>query len=267
MIENKSEALRTVQRLHRNLGHPQPLALAELLASRSASDVVIEIAKTYQCTSCLMYHKPNQATPASMKQEAGKFNDVLQADVLWLKIDSKKFPVLSMIDQCTKFQAAAVLHGEKTEHFIPALERNWIKHFGAPVQLLTDEGRGWLSDKMVEWTTDHCIDHQVAPGEAHTRLSLVERRHAVLWKAIEIYISELRLSDRAGLKEALVYVLPQLNAQPTVAGFSPTQWVLGFQPQLPGVSVLDATSPAQLGSSTSFEEVLMRHNSAKTAIM
>ena len=267
MTENKSEALRTVQRLHRNLGHPQPLALAELLASRSASDVVIEIAKTYQCTSCLMYHKPNQAAPASIKQEAGKFNDVLQADVLWLKIDSKKFPVLSMIDQCTKFQSAAVLHGEKTEHFIPALERNWIKHFGAPVQLLTDEGRGWLSDKMVEWTTDHCIDHQVAPGEAHTRLSLVERRHAVLRKAIEIYMSELRLSDRAGLKEALVYVLPQLNAQPTVAGFSPTQWVLGFQPQLPGVSVLDATSPAQLGSSTSFEEVLMRRNSAKTAIM
>ena len=267
MTENKSEALRTVQRLHRNLGHPQPLALAKLLASRNASDVVVEVAKNFQCAACLMYHKPNQVAPASIRQEAVKFNDILQADVLWLKIDSKKLPGLSMIDQCTKFQAAAVLHGEKTEHLVPALERNWLKHFGAPTQLMTDEGRGWLSDKMVEWTTDHCINHQVAPGEAHSRLSLVERRHAVLRKAIEVYMSDLSLVGRDGLKQALVYVVPQLNAQATVAGFSPTQWVLGFQPQLPGVSVLDATSPAQLGSTSNFEDVLMKRNAAKTAII
>ena len=38
---------------------------------------------------------------------------------------------------------------------------------------------------MQTWTTSWGPDHQVAPGEAHERLALVERRHAVLRKAVE----------------------------------------------------------------------------------
>ena len=141
--------------------------------------------------------------PAQLPK-AENFNQVMQSDVLWVKLSSKKFPILSMVDTSSKFQAAAVLYGERTSDFIHALERGWIRHFGCPQTLITDEGRGWASDDMLAWN----IQHMISPGEAHTRLGIVERRHSVLRKAVEIYMGDLDLHTVDGLRQALAYVLP-----------------------------------------------------------
>eukprot|EP00435_Cladocopium_sp_Y103_P020469 s5461_g5.t1 len=120
---------------------------------------------------------------------------------------------------------------------------------------------------MAEWTDSLSIDHEIAPGEAHTRMSLVERRHAVLRKAIEVYITDLDLHGPDGLRTALTYILPQLNAQPTVAGYSPAQWLLGYQPSIGNLLTSDQITPVHLTGGTSFEEALHRRNMAKTAIL
>ena len=83
----------------------------------------------------------------------------------------------------------------------------------------------------IHGSLDH-FDHQVAPGEAHERLALVERRHAVLRKAIEVYLSDRKLNNKKGIREAITHIIPQQNGTPSVAGFSPSQWVLGYQPEL-----------------------------------
>ena len=106
-----------------------------------------------------------------------------------------------------------------------ALEKMWLRHFGPPKILVTDEGRSWLGASMETWTTSWGIDHQVAPGEAHERLALVERRHAVLRKAIEVYLSDRKLDNKKGVREAITHIIPQQNGTPSVAGFSPSQWV------------------------------------------
>ena len=162
---------------------------------------------------------------------------------MWVKIDDKKFPVMSFVDEATKYQTACLLRGETSADFIRSIEKGWVKHFGLPQSLHTDEGRGWTSQEMVDWTSNHNVNHTIAPGEAHTRLSLVERRHSVLRKAIEIFMADLKLSGHKGLRQALVYVVPQLNATPSVAGFSPTQWLLGRQVHLPGELSADAPPP------------------------
>ena len=56
---------------------------------------------------------------------------------------------------------------------------------------------------MEEWTNFNSVEHEVAPGEAHNRLALVERRHAVLRKAIEIYMEDMKLDDQQGIRKAL----------------------------------------------------------------
>ena len=71
-----------------------------------------------------------------------KFNQIAQADVFWLKDDSNKLPILSMIDEATKFMAAFLLKSEKAVDYISALELCWISLFGPPTKLVTDEGRG-----------------------------------------------------------------------------------------------------------------------------
>lgn len=266
LTENKAEAVRTVQRLHRNLGHPDNKKLTEMLASRGASEVVLEVARKFHCVACSRYHKPNAPSPAQVSPST-VLNETLQCDVMWIKLQEKKFPILSMVDVATKYQAAAVMYGERSQDYLHALERGWIRHFGCPQVLVTDEGRGWASDEMLNWTSSMNIKRSMAPGEAHTRLSLVERRHAVLRKAIEIYMADLGLSTVDGIRQALAYVLPQVNSSPTVAGFSPSQWVLGFQPNFPGDLTSEGLSPVQLSGVANFELTLERRSAAKQALV
>ena len=261
-VEGKAEALRVVQKLHRNLGHPTTKSLVELLQSRGASDTVIEVA----CAACQRYRKPNQPAPSAVS-EVHTFNQKVQSDIFWIKDQDIKYPILSTIDMATKYQTAASVPREQTQDLILGLERSWISIFGPPSELITDEGRAWVSDAMMEWTDNHNIQHNVAPGEAHTRLSLVERRHAVLRKSIEVMMTDLDVHGPEGIRMALTYILPQLNGQPTVAGFSPSQWVLGYQPTLGNLLTSDQITPVHLNGGTSFEQALQRRNVAKTAIM
>ena len=53
----------------------------------------------------------------------------------------------------------------------------------------------------------------------------------------------------------------------TVAGFSPAQWVLGYQPQFSGDLLSDEIAPSQLGGSQTFEETLSLRTSAKMALI
>ena len=276
-MEGKTEALRTVQRLHRGLGHPSPQALVDLLQSRGASETVLEIAATYQCTACLRYKKPNQPAPAALPS-ASEFNQKLQVDVMWIKAATsavyeegpddrhmRKFAILSLVDMATKYQAAALVTSEQGSDLIKGIERHWIAHFGPPHCIISDEGRGWASGDMQNWTESLSILHEIAPGEAHTRLSLVERRHAVLRKAVELYMHDLKVYGVDGIKQALCYVVPQINAQPTVAGYSPSQWLFGYQPSLPGTMLADRINPLHLQES--FEETLYRRTAARTALL
>ena len=117
MTDTKQEAVRTVQRLHRNLGHPSTESLVEILESRGASSAVLEAARGYRCVACLRYCKPNKPAPANLKQPT-EFGEAVQADVMWIKTKDRKVAVLSMVDMATKYQVATVITGERTEHLI-----------------------------------------------------------------------------------------------------------------------------------------------------
>ena len=243
----EQDAIRTVQRLHRNLGHPAPAALVELLEARGASEAVIQAARSYRCFACAKYKRPSQAAPAALPTVLN-FNDVLQADVMWLRRGTTKYAIMSFVDSAARYTAAVLINSEHTDNYVKALERAWIAHFGPPATLLTDEGRGWLSNQMDEWTAAH----------AHERLALVERRHAVIRKSVEVYLDDMAADGPSGIQEALSYIIPQMNSTPGVAGFSPSQWVLGYQPSLAGDLFSDATQPAHFGGNQTFEDMLSK---------
>ena len=261
MTDHKAEAVRAGQRLHRNLGHPTTIALVEMLESRGASEAVLNVARSYQCHACLKYPKPNQVAPASTKVVC-KFNQSIQADTMWIKNGNSKHPILSVVDKGTRFMMAHLLVGARSQDFIQALERHWISHFGVPARLVTDEGRGWLHCDFQEWTDSQSIQHVVAAGEAHEQFALVERRHAVLRKALEVYLMDFGLEGANAIRQALSYVVPQLNNNPST---SPSQWVLGQSPTFPGELLGTNLTPVHLD--TPFEDELSRRAVAKMAIV
>ena len=200
-------AVRVVQRLH-----PSPEALTEVLESRGASDVVIKCAREYKCVACARYKKPDGVAPSALPR-AKEFNEQLQADIFGSRSTTTRCLCLTLWTKppSTKLQRSFQLSELTT--FNKPMERIWIRHFGCPKVLVTDEGRGWNADRFHDWTSDQMIEHQVAPGEAHTRLSLVERRHAVLRKAAEVWMEDQKMVSVDGPQSSpLCYVVPQLNA-------------------------------------------------------
>ena len=120
---------------------------------------------------------------------------------------------------------------------------------------MIDEHRACSSDAVSSWARDNGISLVIFLGEAHTRLGVVERRHQLLRRAVEIYLAGHQDHTRDAVRKALDYMVPQINALPNVHGYSPAQWVLGKQPKLPG--------ELQPGD---FEDVLAQRAAAKHAL-
>ena len=173
-----------------------------------------------------------------------------------------RFAILSLVDMATKYQAAALVTSEQGSDLIKGIgaaldcplrpsspTKDAVGHL-----VICRTGRSPLN-----------ILHEIAPGEAHTRLSLVERRHAVLRKAVELYMHDLKVYGVDGIKQALCYVVPEIHGQATVAGYSPSQRLFGYQPSLPGTMLADRINPLHLQES--FEETLYRRTAARTALL
>jgi len=80
-------------------------------------------------------------------------------------------------------------------------------------------------------------------------------------------MDDMKLSSVNGLKEALAYTLPQINSTPSVAGYSPSQWVIGYQPGFPGDLLAEGLNPCHLDGSISFEQQLEKRSAAKQALV
>lgn len=120
-------------------------------------------------------------------------------------------------------------------------------------------------------SSDHGIFLEISPGQAHTRLSILERRHQVLRRAIELFVQQhLRLHDvdqKTAVETALIYVVPQVNNVPNIHGYSATQWAFGQNPKLPGHLMDPDLTIAQLTPSQQMQEKLELKQQAATAVI
>ena len=92
----------------------------------------------------------------------------------------------------------------------------------------------------------------------------MERRHAVLQKALEVYLADYGINGEKAVKQALAYIVPQINNTPSTSSFSPAQWLLGQSPDLPGELLGTSLTPVHRES---FEDELARRATAKMAII
>ena len=189
---------------------------------------------------------------------------------MWIRLnrgtDTRPVPILVMSDVTTRLVAARLIPDEKTSSFLQALERGWIRHFGTMNVLQVDEHRGWCSDAMLDWASQHNVEFQISPGKAHERLAILERRHQVVRRAVELFLFESGDYSNEGIIKALNYVIPQINRQPNVYGYSPTQWTLGYTPALPGNLIKETITPQQLSPTEAFRQKLEYQQIATTSI-
>ena len=267
----QQEVKRTIVRLHRNLGHPTNNELAKMLEQKNASPELIEAARSHECPVCHLHQRPS-SVPVSSAPKTSSFNERVQVDTLWITPPNhvRALPVLMMSDAMTRLLAARLLPTEDSEEFIRAIEKAWIRSFGPMKILQVDEHRAWSSDKIRSWCSENGIELVISPGQSHTRLGILERRHQVTKRAMTLFMQENQLPGKPAAElviHSLNYVVPQINRMPNVKGFSPIQWTLGYTPHIPGLLMEEQTgsNPAQLDPSQQFMEKLRLQQSALKA--
>ena len=232
--QHSHEAIRLAYKLHRNLGHPRQETLVKMLQAKKCSPKVIAAVEAMECPYCNKFAVKKQSAPAHAERPT-EFNEQLQVDTMWIDLSSidgapnttsttskgRKIAVLVMIDTATRYMAARTIPDETSGSLRKALEREWIRIFGPPKQLSVDEWSGWGSDEMAQWGGEHAIEMRISPGQAHTRTSVVERRHQLLRKSLSIFMAENKLYTLDGLHQALSWTVPCLNQSTFVNGYTP----------------------------------------------
>ena len=267
----QQDVKRTVTRLHRNLGHPTNNELAKMLEQRGASEELVEGARLHECPTCHLHQRPS-SVPVSSIPKTTSFNERVQVDTLWVTPPDgrRALPVMMMSDTLTRLLSARLLSTEDSEEFIRAIEKGWIRSFGPMKILQVDEHRAWSSDRIRNWCSENGIELVISPGQSHTRLGILERRHQVTKRAMMLFMKDNPPAGRTPADyviHSLNYVIPQINRMPNVKGYSPIQWTIGYTPHIPGLLMEEQTgnNPAQLDPSQQFMEKLRLQQAALKA--
>ena len=110
------------------------------------------------------------------------------------------------------------MEDEHPETEIKLIEQYWIRWAGPPMSIKTDASGSHMSEKFVQWTDSLGIKLIVIPKEAHYRLGVMERAHAVRRAQL------MKMHDEypdLELEEAARYTAEQRNRLRTVHGSCP----------------------------------------------
>ena len=133
-------------RLHRNLGHPSPLKLAEHLQTAKALPHIIAAAKDYVCDACVESASPKHQRPSKLHDPID-FNDTAGLDTFyWRGRAGFQVHVLHAIDESSCFQTGRRI--AERDHVFPAFRDSWVQWAGTPRHIYLDPAGELRSNEL-----------------------------------------------------------------------------------------------------------------------
>lgn len=244
------------KKLHRQFAHPSADRLKKLLknAGRNDEGLLRSIDKmTDNCDTCKRFKKPPPRPIVSMPL-GNSFNDTVSADLKkW-----KGVYFLVFVDVFSRYCQAVVIHNKLPATIITAFFTNWICFFGAPTQLLTDNGGEFSNDEMRSLSDRFDIKLLNTAAESPWSNGVCERLNSILGTNVERIIDDSFCS----VEIALSWAVCARNALHNFSGFCPNQLVFGRNPSFP--NVFDSKPPA-LEERTNSEVVAQNLNAMNSA--
>jgi hypothetical protein len=229
-----------LRQLHRRFGHPSANRLIRLL-ERSGHDVNRKVIDrlTRFCHSCQMHGKSPGRFKFTLRDNVD-FNHSVYIDVMY--IDNQ--PLLHVVDEGTRFQAAHWLRNMTAQHTWDILRRCWIDvYIGPPDLIIHDAGTNFASHEFQQYSASMAIKTKSVPVEAHQSMGIVERYHAPLRRAYQIITEEMKENDNGkGITKDMILqmAIKAINDTAGPDGIVPTLLVFGTYPRM---SDVDAPTP------------------------
>lgn len=143
-------------------------------------------------------------------------------------------PILHMVDEATRYQAAKWLQNVTAKYTWDALQLCSIDiYLGPPDYIYHDAGKNFVSRKFCQLATSLGSTTKSVSVEAHWSIGLIEQYHAVLRRAYKVIIKDLQgiISKEIALQMAVKAV----NDTAGPDGLVPTLLVFGAYSQIHGI--------------------------------
>ena len=204
--QQSSPLVRTLQRLHRNLGHPSTEQLIRILRHSKASSEAIECAKTLECTTCLNHRAPSPALPANVPSPLA-FNDQIGLDVKYVsgwKVN-QRVSCINIVDYGTGFQIVVPIYTKESSDLIKkVLQDSWIAWAGPPKALCVDPAQPNISQAMSEFCEARGITLHATAGDAHWQLGKVERHGGWFSQILDKVIFDVAPTSQEEFAECII---------------------------------------------------------------
>ncbi len=153
------------------------------------------------------------------------FNHSIYIDVFFID----KAPILHVVDEATRYQAARFLDRVNASAMWNALRLCWIDVFlGTPDVITHDAANAFLSQEFQRSAENH-ITTKCVPAEAKSPISIVERYHGPVRHEYKKTMHDCRGLDRVS---ALQMAVKGINDSTGPDGIVPTLLVYGAAPCL-----------------------------------
>lgn len=219
-----------LKRLHKRFGHPHSDKLYNLLKRADVSNVdsttrahLEEIAR--RCRPCQTYAQAPRRFKFALRDDK-EFNHTVFVDIFYVN----KKPVLHVVDEATRYQAARWLSNVTAESVWRAMRLCWIDvYLGPPDIVMHDAGKQFVARVFQTNAELLHIETRDVPIETPNSMSYVERYHNPIRHAFKIVTAEAPdLDPEAALQTAVKSVNDSIGPD----GLVPTLLVYGALPRL-----------------------------------
>lgn len=257
LVASSSQSVESVAlKLHRQFAHPTSEKLKKLLKNANRTDAKLLDAVdsvTSKCDICLRFKRAKPRPVVSLPL-ASSFNETVAMDLEF----TEGHIFLVMVDLATRYCLAAIVKDKSADSIVKSFVTCWITIFGAPSQILSDNGREFNNEKFRCMGDMFGIKLLCTAAYSPWSNGVCERLNAVLAISVRRIIDD----TRCDVQTALSWAVAARNSLHNFSGYSPNQLVFGYNPSLPNVMQNEASA---LETSTNSELVANHLNAMHSA--
>jgi hypothetical protein len=233
-LDNQEQQVKGLLSLHIKLWHASTGRLLPLLRAAGTPNHLLELLPSAiaMCKQCSEFQAP-KTRPTFKTTLSNHFNHYVQCDAFSLLGQE----YLLLVDELFHYKQAELLEAQDFDAYSRAIMTCWIRFFGPPVALVSDQGGTFAGDEWAGMCDRFGITRILAgsdpEGQKHTKTGLVEK-HIHLLKLTVLKLHSYMVETGLSIDEKALLVYESCmahNCLLTVNGIVPQIGVLGNLPR------------------------------------
>ena len=138
----KDKLKREIRKAHHDPRHPSKTALMRLARLAKKGPDHLYYIKHWQCPVCLQRKAPPITQKTSAIPRPEQFDRLVGFDLKYKRdVNGQQLVLMNILDVATRYSAATDLKNKEPAVVAKALWTNWWSTFGAPIEVIHDQGR------------------------------------------------------------------------------------------------------------------------------